>query len=164
MISVVRKASGIVMRRFALDQECSFRIPRSFEEAEDVRVVESALEPLDTGGHQRVLLNRHQVPRQRADTFTSHRVPLVRHGTRSDLVLLEGLLDLLEVREQSDVGRDLVRGGSEGREGTENVNVDLARVGLARDRVGVLEAREFRNELVEFLDLEKRYSFSGRSE
>lgn len=130
------------------------------EVKDDLRVIKGTFEPLDTRGHQSVLLNNHQVPRQGADTLASHGVPLVRHRTRTDLVLLEGFLDLFEVREQSNVGSDFVSGSTEGSEGSENVNVDLAGVGLTSDRIGVLEPRELRNEFVELFDL-KEFGISG---
>jgi hypothetical protein len=88
-----------------------------------------------------------------ADTLGTHGVALVSHGGRSDLVLLEGLLNLLEVGKETDIGGDLVSGGTEGSERTENVDVDLAGVGLTSDGVGVLEAGKFGNELVELLNL-----------
>lgn len=119
----------------------------------DARVVESALEPLHRRGHERVLVNDHQVPRKRAHPLASHRVALVRHRRASNLVLLERLLDLLQVREQTDVGADLVCGRGERGERGEDVDVDLAGVGLARYGVGLLESRKFGHERVELLDL-----------
>jgi hypothetical protein len=53
-----------------------------------------------------------------------------------------------------------VGGSTEGSEGSENVDVDLAGVGLTGDRVGVLESRELRNEFVELFDL-KEFEISG---
>ena len=46
----------------------------------------------------------------------------------------------LEVGEEPEVGRELVRGRAEAGERREDVDVDLARVGLRGDRIGVLEA------------------------
>lgn len=91
--------------------------------------------------------------RKGADALRPHRVPLVRHRGRANLVLLERLLDLLQVREQADVGRDLVRGRAERGERAEDVDVDLARVGLSGDGVRVLETRELGDEVVELFDL-----------
>jgi hypothetical protein len=54
-----------------------------------------------------------------------------------------------------------VSGSSEGSEGTENVDVDLAGVSLSSDGVGVLESGEFGDELIKFLDLNREIvSFS----
>lgn len=94
---------------------------------------------------------------------------------RSNLVLLEGLLNLFEVGEETDwkalpseprtfllssrrefvltVGRDLVRGRSEGSKRSEDITVDLPRVGLTGDWVGVREAEELGDALVEGLNL-----------
>lgn len=119
-------------------------------------VVERPLEPLDTRGHERVLVNDHQVPREGANALAAHRVPLVRHRTASDLVLLERLLDLLEVCEETDVGRDLVRGRTEGREGREDVDVDFAGVGLSRDGVRGGEAVELGDKGVQLFDLNSK--------
>lgn len=116
-------------------------------------VIESSLEPLNTRSHQSVLLNRHQMSRQRTNTFTSHRVPLVSHRTRTNLILLERFLDFFQVRKETNIGSDFVSGSSEGRQGTENVNVNFARVGLSSYGVGSLESGKFRNEFIEFLDL-----------
>lgn len=118
-MSVVRKASGMVIRRFAL--QVAHYQPLDSDELlreakEHSRVIESSLEPLNTSSHQSVLLNDHQMPRQRANSFTSHRVPLVGHRTRSNLVLLERFLDFFQVREETNVGSDFVSGGSEGSE------------------------------------------------
>ena len=93
------------------------------------------------------------MPRQRADSLGTHGVALVRHRRRADLRALERLLDLLQVRHQAQVRRDLVRGGAKAREGCERVDVDLARVCLRRDGVRILEAGELRDKLVELLDL-----------
>lgn len=105
-----------------------------------------------------------------------------RDDVRSNLVLLEGLLDLLEVGEQADwnvpegesgvsvarsacrasegglrggrtVGRNLVGGRAERGERAKDIAVDLARVRLAGDGVGVREAEELSHALVEGLDL-----------
>jgi hypothetical protein len=40
----------------------------------DVRVIESSLKPLDGVGHERVLLEDHEVTGEGADSFRSHRV------------------------------------------------------------------------------------------
>lgn len=58
-------------------------------------VVERALEPLDARGHERVLVQDHQVPREAADALGAHRVALVRHRGRADLRRLKRLLHFL---------------------------------------------------------------------
>ena len=66
MMSVVRNASGMVIRRFALleGHTVSTYIEIGIEEKGYLRVIESSLEPLNTRGHQSVLLDRHQMSRQ----------------------------------------------------------------------------------------------------
>lgn len=66
---------------------------------EHAPIVERALEPLRAGGRERVLLERPQVPRERAHALVAHGIALVRHRRRPDLAGLERFLDLLEVRE-----------------------------------------------------------------
>lgn len=78
--------------------------------------------------------------RQRANPLTPHRIPLVRHCTTSNLVLLKGLFNLLQVGEQPDVGGDFVCGRGKGGEGREDVDVDFARVGLSGHGVGGRES------------------------
>lgn len=131
----------------------SRQIRSNSEKKGNSRVVKSPLEPLNGRGQERVLVNDHEVPREGADPLTPHGVSLVRHRTAPNLVLLERLLDLLQVGEQPDVGCDLVCRRGERGEGGEDVDVDLARVRLASDGVGILEARELGNERVERLDL-----------
>ena len=114
-------------------------------------------------GHERVLVNDHEVTSEGAHAFAAHRVSLVRHRTASNLVLLERLLDLLEVREETNVGRDLVCGRSERGEGSEDVDVDLARVGLAGDGVGAGEAGELGDESVELLNLRSKSAANQQS-
>lgn len=58
-------------------------------------VVERALEPLHARSAERVLLDRHEVPRKTADPLGAHRVPLVCHRGGPDLRRLEGLLYFL---------------------------------------------------------------------
>jgi hypothetical protein len=45
----------------------------------------------------------------------------------------------LEVRQQPDISRDLVRRRTKARQWRKDVDVDLARVCLGRDGVGVLK-------------------------
>ena len=59
----------------------------------------------------------------------------------------------LQVRQQAQIGRELVRGCAKAGEGREDVDVDLARVRLGRDGVRVPEAGELGDAAVELLDL-----------
>lgn len=99
------------------------------------------------------------MPRQRAYPLTPHRIPLVRHRARPDLVLLKRLLDLLQIREQAQVSRDLGRCRAKRRKGLENVNVDLAGVGLGCHRVSEGEIEELGYAFVKRDDLNVWISF-----
>ena len=48
-------------------------------------VVQCAFEPLHGCRSERVLVQHHEVPRERADTLGAHRVPFVCHRRGSDL-------------------------------------------------------------------------------
>lgn len=152
-MSAVRNASGSVIRRFALRRRQRRRRTRRITKARPV--VERALKPLRARGHQRVLLEDHEVARERAHALAPHRVPLVGHRARADLRRLKRLLDLLQVGEQPQVRRHLVRGRAEACQRCERVHVDLARVCLRRDWVRMLEAAQLRHARVERLDLSR---------
>ena len=119
----------------------------------DGGVVQRALEPLDRRGLERVLEKTAQVSGQGAHPLASHGVALVGHGAGPDLRLLEGLLHLLQVRQEPDVGGHLVARGAEGRERVQRVDVDLTRVRLPRARVRVLEAKQLDHTVVQRLHL-----------
>ena len=91
--------------------------------------------------------------RERVHPLALHRVALVRHRGRADLLLPERLLDLLEVLEEPDVVRELGRRRREARERREDERVLLARVRLARDQEAVREAGLLGDEPVEALGL-----------
>lgn len=92
----------------------------------DSRVVECPLKPLHTGCHQNILMQSHQMSRETADPLRAHRVPLISHRRRTDLISFERLFDFLhpshqlmsclrlkqatdfEVSEQPYIGGDLV--------------------------------------------------------
>jgi hypothetical protein len=91
--------------------------------------------------------------RKRASTFTSHGVTLVSHGRRSNLILLKRLLNLLEVSKKSDIGGNLVNSSSEPRERLKDIDIDLSGISLSTDGVGLREARELSDQLVQLFDL-----------
>jgi len=64
---------------------------------------------------------------------------------------IPGTKTYLEVREQPDVSSDLVCRRTETCQRRQDVNVDLARIRLGRDRVGVLEPTQFGDALVQRL-------------
>ena len=94
-----------------------------------------------------------------ADTLGAHRVAFVCHGGGADLGGLEGLFDFLlwiekgvsflkigniylEVCEETNVSGDFMRSGSERGERGEDIRINLSRVSLRSNRVGVFEPRE----------------------
>lgn len=89
-----------------------------------IPVIERPLKPLNTGGHQSILMQHHQMPRKRADSLAAHRVPLVRHSTAPNLICLEGLLNLLhaykmtypKVRDRRQVAAHMGEGRYRGAE------------------------------------------------
>ena len=68
-----------------------------------------------------------------ADALGAHRVALVRHRRRADLLALERLLDLAERLQQAHVARELRRARGDAGDDAEHLRVELARVGLAGD-------------------------------
>ena len=95
----------------------------------------------------------HGEPGDRAHPLGSHRVPLVGHGRRADLLGLERLLDLALVGQQPQVRAEPMRALGDAGERGEHLGIDLARVGLARDRIGLVEAERRGDHAVERLDL-----------
>lgn len=119
----------------------------------DSRVVQGSLEPLHRGGLDGIVQQATQVSGQRTHSLTSHWVSLVGHGGRTNLGLLKRLLNLLQVGQQTDVGGELVGGGSQRSQRTQDINVNLSGVSLASDRVDVLETKQVDHSLVQLLDL-----------
>jgi len=59
----------------------------------------------------------------------------------------------LKIGQQTDVGGDLVGCRTQRSKRCQHIRVDLSRVGLRSDRIGVLEPRQFGDKSVKFLDL-----------
>ena len=57
----------------------------------------------------------------------------------------------LEASEQPDIGRDLVRCCAKTRQRRQDIDVDLARIRLGRDRVGVLKPAQFGDPFIQRL-------------
>ncbi len=111
--SVARNASGI-------------------DEASVGAVVERALEELHACvwlafGSSDATNRASEAMRSRA-----HRVPLVRHRRRADLLALERLLDLAERLEHADVAAELRGARRDAGHDAQHLGVELARVCLAR--------------------------------
>ena len=103
-------------------------------------VVQGALKPLAGGGNRGVDRVGHNVPGQGADALAAHGVALVGHGGGTDLVLLKGLLHLLQVAEQPQVGGELAGGLGDAGQGGNHLIVHLPGVGLAGHGGGGLKA------------------------
>ncbi len=58
----------------------------------------------------RILTKGDQVARQRTHALRAHRVAFVGHRRRTDLIFLNRLFDFFQVREQAQIGGELVRG------------------------------------------------------
>ena len=97
-------------------------------------VVEAALEPLRRGVDRTVQRVGHDPARQAAHALGAHRVALVGHRRRADLVLVERLRELAHPLQEAQVGAHLVAALGDAGEGGEHLAVELAGVGLAGDR------------------------------
>ena len=118
----------------------------------DGGVVERTLKPLRSIGLLGITTEVPQLAAERAETLTPHGVTLVSHGRRANLVSLERLLELLEHGKMPDVATDTLGSATERTESVQNVNIDLARVGLRSADLGLVEAGLLGDELVELLD------------
>ena len=72
---------------------------------------------------------------QRAYALAAHRVALVRHRRRADLVLFKRLLDLLHVLQNADIVGEAVGALGDLRENAQHVIVEFARIRLPRHAV-----------------------------
>ena len=117
------------------------------------RVVERALEPLGSRGERRIQAVADNVARQCTDTLRAHRIALVRHSGRADLVLLERLLYFLQVLQQTQVGCELGSGFCDTGQRCKGLRVDLAGVGLTGDRNHACKAEIVGNALLQLLNL-----------
>lgn len=118
----------------------------------DGRIVKRALKPLRSVGLLSIATKVSQLAAERAETLTPHGVALVSHGRRANLVSLERLLELLKHGKMPDVAADTLGSATERTESVQNVNIDLARVGLGSADLGLVEAGLLSDKLVELLD------------
>ena len=107
-------------------------------------VVQRTLEPLVGRGVGAVGLERDHEPGEARDALGAHRVPLVGHRARSDLLRLERLEQLALVLQQAKIAGHLGGRLRHTAERVEHHAVRLARVGLPRDGELVPEARAWR--------------------
>ena len=85
-------------------------------------------------------LSGHDEAREGADTFATHRVPLVGHGRRPHLAGLEWLVQFLAAGEQPQVRGCLMGRLGNSRQCVQDLSVDFARIGLASDRIRLVES------------------------
>ena len=102
--------------------------------------------------HRAVDRQAHQIAGKRADTFRTHRIALVGHRARSDLIFAERLLDFLEVGEQTDVTGHFVTALRDPGEYREYKEIHLARVGLSAQGDRRAEAHFLGNEFIQLPD------------
>ena len=112
--SVARKLSGITSRRFALSssvrsKNCTPCVRFAFGSSVTTKRASDAM-------------------RSRA-----HRIPLVRHRRRADLLRLERLFDLADRLQHAQVAAELHRARRDAGDDAEHLRVELARVRLSRD-------------------------------
>jgi len=118
----------------------------------DGGVIKRALKPLRGVGLLCIATKVPQLAAERAKTLAPHGVALVSHSRRANLVSLERLLKLLEHGQVSDVATDALGSATERAKSVEDVNIDLARVGLGSADLSLVEAGLLGDELVELLD------------
>src|SRR5581483_321903 len=110
---------------------------------------ERALEPLVRGGLGHERTEMRQEPRERARPLGAHGIALVGHGRAADLPGQERFAHLAGVSEEAAVLAELGEARADPRERVGEPGVELARVGLARERDGAREAELLRDERVE---------------
>ena len=117
------------------------------------RIVERALHPLHgrrlAGGGREA----HHEATQAAHALGSHRIPLVGHRRRADLLRFKRLFELAPGGGQPQVIARLVHRLGDAGKSRDHLRIDLARIGLARHLVGTVKAELHRHELVEPADL-----------
>lgn len=152
-MSAVRKASGIEMRRLAESSRVRSNLnqARGLVDCDNERVGFSP--PLRRSRLLRVLNQRNQMPRQPTHPLAPHRVPLVSHRRASNLIFFKRFFQFFHVCEETNVGCEFVGRDAECAEGRENVEVDVAGVGLAGYLEGGGERGERGDEFVEFFAL-----------
>ena len=117
------------------------------------RIVEGTLQPLRRRRLRRVGGHRHQPAGEGGDPLRAHRIRLVGHGRGTDLVIGQGLAQLLEAGQQTDVGGELGRRLGNARERVEDEGVDLPRIGLPGHRIRGLKPQLLCNQPIELAHL-----------
>src|SRR3990167_3362740 len=126
------------------------------------RVVQRTLEPLLSGSLQGRLHKGENESRQPRRPFTEHRVSFVGHRAGADLFLLKRFFDLLQTGEEPHVVGELVHASRYSAERTNDLSIDLAGVGLARNRFDLLEPHLSGNVLLEPQDFSMVMAAEGQ--
>ena len=116
-------------------------------------IIQSALHPLDGGGHGGVHGIGHEIPGQGADALGAHGVALVGHGGGAHLLVLEGLFQLAVMLQQAHIVGEAVAALGDGGQHVENAAVELAGIGLAGHREDALKAELGGDHPVHLVDL-----------
>ena len=103
-------------------------------------VVQGPLQPLRRRRLGGVARQADQEARQAAHPLAAHGVAFVGHRRGADLARSDGLIDLLAVGEQAQIGAVLVGRLPQAGQHIEDLAIDLARVGLAGDGEDPVEA------------------------
>src|SRR4051812_30790064 len=93
------------------------------------------------------------MPRERIDPLGAHRIALVRHRRRADLLFFERLFDLAQMLQEAQVVTELRRRLCEARQHADDLRVDFARIRLSRYREAAREPDFLGDELLEPVDL-----------
>ena len=109
------------------------------------RIVQRSFEPLSRSGDCRVQGIDHDITRQRSDSLRTHRVSLVRHCRRTNLVLFERFLHLSEGLKNSHIVGELGCSLSEAGKCGKHVVIHLSGVGLTGNRNASGKSEIFRN-------------------
>jgi hypothetical protein len=117
------------------------------------RVIKGALKPLCCVGVRGVLVEVGKVAAEASNALASHRIALVGHRARANLVLLKRLFHLLLAGKVTDVAGNALDGCAESGHGVGDTEIDLAGVGLGGDAVAGWEVRLLAENLVELIDL-----------
>ena len=94
------------------------------------RIIQCSLKPLSRRCDGRIQRVDHHIPGQGRDALAPHGIPFVGHSRRTDLALLKGLLNLLQVLQQPDIVGELMCAGGNACQHVGHSGVHLPGIGL----------------------------------
>ncbi len=106
-------------------------------------IVERTLKPLRRSRDAGIQAVHDHVTGQRRDAFAAHRVALICHCRRTDLILFKRFFHFLQMLKQTDVVGEFCGALRDSAENGKNAAVLLAGIGLAGNRKAVLESPSF---------------------